>query len=72
MQRVTPALERLACSDGGYDSCRDQRTDTGNAHEATAVGFLLADLVDLAGKGLDPLIETNPVFVQANNQTAHS
>jgi hypothetical protein len=29
----------------------------GNAHQETTVSFLLADLLDLAGKGLNPLIE---------------
>jgi len=48
------------------------RTDAGDAHEALAVGFLLADLVDLAGEGLDPLIEMYPVFVETHDQIAHS
>src|SRR5262249_8409093 len=69
---VTPALEGLACSDGGHYGCRDQRADAGNAREAPAVGFRLADLLDLVGKGLDPLVEAYPVFVQASNQAAHS
>src|SRR5262249_35658576 len=69
---VTPALECLAGTNGGHHGGRDQRTDAGNAHQATAVGFLLTDLVDLAGKCLDPLIERCPVLIQASNQAAHS
>src|SRR6476620_1233392 len=57
---VTPALECLAGTDGGHHGGRDQRANAGHAHEATAISFLLADLVDLAGKGLDPLIERRP------------
>jgi hypothetical protein len=56
---IAPALECLPCSDGSDHGRRDQRTDTGNAHEALAVGFLLADLLDLAGDRVDPLIERN-------------
>ena len=66
---VTPALECLAGTDGGDHGGRDQRTDAGNAHEATAVGLLLTDLLDLAGDGLDPLIEPYPVFVEASSNT---
>ena len=69
---VTPVLECLAGTDSGHHGSRDQRTDTGNTHETTAVSFLLTDLVDLAANGLDPLIERYPVFVEASNQVAHS
>src|SRR5579871_5718587 len=69
---VSPALECLTSADGGHHGGRDQRADTGHAREAPAVGFLVADLLDLARKGLDPFIETNPVFVQTSNQAAHS
>lgn len=55
-------------TDGGHHGGRDQRADAGNAHEATAVGFLLTNLVDLAGNSLEPAIEGYPVFVQASNQ----
>src|SRR4029450_12825925 len=59
-------------TDGGHHGGRDQWADAGDAHQATAVGFLLTDLVDLAGKCLDALIERYPVLVQANNQATHS
>ncbi|MGM4877947.1 hypothetical protein AB7645_42830 [Bradyrhizobium sp. 956_D2_N1_5] len=62
----------LAGTNGGDHGGRDQRADARNALEATAVSFLLTDLVNLAGKALDPFIERYPVFVQASNQAAHS
>src|ERR1700754_1837222 len=70
--KVTTALECVAGADGRHHGRRDQRADAGNAHEATAVGFLLADRLNLAGNSLDPLIEAYPVFVETNNQAAHS
>src|ERR1700754_2120670 len=46
--------------------------DAGDAHEPLVVGFLLTDLVDLAGEGFDSLIEMSPVFEETHDQIAHS
>ena len=48
--KVSSALECLTGADGRDDGGRDQQTDAGDAHEARTVGFLLADLIDLAGE----------------------
>jgi hypothetical protein len=56
---------------GGDHGGRDRWANAGNAHEALAVGLLLADLCDLAGDRIDPLIEGNPVFIKAHDQAAH-
>jgi hypothetical protein len=61
---VLTNFEHLAGADGGHHGGRDQWADAGNAHEATAVGFLLTNLLDLVGKGLDPLVEIYPVIVE--------
>jgi hypothetical protein len=62
--KIAPALECLAGTNGSDHSGRYQRADAGNAHEASAVGFRLPDLLDLACDGLDPFIEVYPVFVE--------
>jgi len=68
---ISSALECFAGTNGSDHGGRDQRADARNAHEAPAVGFLLADLLNLACDRLDPLIELYPVFVEANDQIAH-
>src|SRR5438128_1875365 len=45
---IAPALECLAGTNGSDHGGRDQWANAGNAHEALAVGFVLADLLDLA------------------------
>jgi hypothetical protein len=60
--------KRLAGADGGRHGGRDQWADAENAHEAMAVGFLFTDLLDLVGKGLDPLVEICPVIVETDTQ----
>ena len=69
--KVSSAFECFACANCRDHSGRDQRADAGNAHEAPAVGLRLADLLDFASDGLDPVIEVYPVFVEANDQAAH-
>src|SRR5580704_15894090 len=68
---VSPALECLAGANGSDHCGRDQWANAGHAHEATAVGFFLTDRLNLVGNGLDPFIETYPVFVETNDQAAH-
>src|SRR5215471_9267158 len=68
---VSPALECLAGANGSDHGGRDQRADTGNAHEALAVGFLLTDRLNLASDGLDSRIDAYPVFVEPGDQPAH-
>jgi hypothetical protein len=68
---ISPALECLAGTNGSNNGGRDQWANAGNAHEALAVGFLLADLLDLAGDRIDSLIERNPVFIKASDQSVH-
>lgn len=45
---VATPVERFATSDRGNHSRRDQGADAGDAHQANAVGLLLAELLDLA------------------------
>jgi hypothetical protein len=65
--KVTSAIEGFTCAYSGNDGCRNQRPDTGDAHQAFAVGFILTDLFDLVGYGLDTFIEPEPVLVKADN-----
>jgi hypothetical protein len=67
---VSPALECLAGANGSDHGGREKRADTGNAHEALAVGFLLTDRLNLASDGLDSRIDAYPVFVEPGDQAA--
>jgi len=48
------------------------RTNAGNAHQALAIGFALADQLDLVCGAFDPLVEPKPVFIKADNDIAHA
>ena len=69
---IPPAIEGFACSDRCDRGGRDQRSDARNAHQAPAIGFALADLLDLFRDGLDAFVQPKPVFVKPDDQLAHS
>jgi hypothetical protein len=60
---VASTLECLASTYGSDHGGRDQWANARNAHKAPAIGFFLADLLDLTCDRLDPFIEPYPVFV---------
>ena len=69
---VAPAVKSLASADGGDKAGRDQRPDARHAHQPLTFGLGLAEFFDLAGDGLDALVQMAPVFVKTKDQLGHA
>src|SRR5262249_25136926 len=64
--------ERLAGADRGHHGARDNRSDTGNAHQPFAAGVLGCDGCYLIGQVLDTLIEAAPILAEALDDAYHA
>src|SRR6185295_19413707 len=69
---VASAFECLAGADRSDKTGRDHRPDTRHAHQPLALGLDAAEFFDLAGDGLDALVQMAPVFVKTEDQLGHS
>src|SRR4029077_2779877 len=54
---IAPALKSLAGADRGDKAGRDHRPDARHAHQPLAFGLDAAEFFDLAGDGLDALVQ---------------
>src|SRR6185503_438113 len=70
--KVAPAFESLTRADRGHQSGRDQRPDTGHAHQPPAVSLAAAESFDHSSDRLDTLVQPEPVFMKADNQIDHA
>src|SRR5215207_1553357 len=65
--KIATAFKRLAAADRRNHGSRGQRPDSGNTPQALAFGLGPAELFNLAGDGLDALIEAAPVSIEAED-----
>jgi hypothetical protein len=70
--KIATAFKSLAGADGGYNAGRDHRPDTRHAHQPLARGLGVTELFDLAGGGLNALVQMAPVLVKTEDQAGHS
>src|SRR5439155_17946265 len=69
---IAPTLKSLAAANRGDKPGRDHWPDARHAHQPLAFSLDAAEFFDLAGDGVNALVQVTPIFVKIEDQPGHA